>query len=193
MHTICHFLLALLLSVALAAPLAAQTPAAKAAKDKAPAAKAPVAKAPVSKGKQPEAGKMFGDWGIACEIQADKSEKCFASQYQFVTESGQRIINVHVGYFGPKGEAIVVAFLPLGIDLQAGASIKFEPGPQVALAVETCVPEGCRASALLDAAAQKAVREAKAINILMLPHGKDQLTAIAISVKGLAPAFASLR
>lgn len=188
MHTICHFLLALLLSVALAAPLAAQTPAAKDSK-----AKAPVAKAPVSKGKQPEAGKMFGDWGIHCETQIDRSEKCFASQYQFVTESGQRIINVHVGYLGPKGEVMVVAFLPLGIDLQAGTAIKFEPGPQVAFVVETCVPEGCRASATLDAAAQKALREAKAINILMLPHGKDQLTAIAISVKGLAPAFASLR
>jgi invasion protein IalB len=189
MRTVCRWLLVALLSVALTASLAAQTPpAAKAAKDKAPAAKSQAAK-----GKQPEAGKMFGDWGIACEIQVDKTEKCFASQYQFVTESGQRIVNVHVGYFGPKGEAIVVAFLPLGIDLQAGTSIKFEPGPQVALAIETCVPEGCRASALLDAAAQKAVREAKSINILMLPHGKDQLTTIAISVKGLAPAFASLK
>jgi len=156
-----------------------------------PGGKAQTAQAP--KAKHPAAGKTFGDWGIHCEAQADRSEKCFASQYQFVTESGQRVVNVNFGYLGPKGEAKVVAFLPLGIDLQAGTSIKFEPGPQVALVVETCLPEGCRATATLNAAAQKAVRESKEINILILPFGKDQLTALAISVKGLAQAFTSLK
>lgn len=180
MRAVSRCLVAALLSVALVAPVAAQTPSA------APSTQAP-------KAKHPAAGKTFGDWGIHCEAQADGSEKCFASQYQFVTASGQRVVNVNFGYLGPKGEAMVVVYLPLGIDLQAGTSIKFEPGPQVALVVETCVPEGCRATAILNPAAQNAVRKSKEINVLMLPFGKDQLTALAISVKGLAQAFASLK
>jgi invasion protein IalB len=198
-----NYCLALLLAMLLAAPAQAQQQLAQQKKDAPPAqgavptkpAAAPAttpAKTPAA-APAPAAGKVYEDWGIYCEAQADKSEKCFAAQYQFVTDSGQRLINVNVGFFGPRNEATVVVFLPLGIDLAAGAAIKFDPGPRVPLGIVTCVPEGCRATAALDAAALKAMREAKAITVGFRPFASEQTMNLAISVKGLAQAFAALK
>lgn len=184
MGTVCRLLLVALLSVALTTSAGAQQP-------RQPAPAPPAAQAP--KVKKPEAGKMFEDWGVECEAQPDKSEKCFVSQSHFTNPGGQRIVYFRVGYIGPKGEVMVVASLPLGIDIQAGTEIKFEPGPQVSLTIEMCDAGGCRAVATLDAAAQKALREAKKVDILMLPFGNDKVAVVNLSVKGLAAAFASLR
>ena len=170
--------------LALALPAGAQT------KTPAPAA-APAAPAAA---KKLETGKQFEDWSIACEAQADKSQKCFATQNQVVTASGQRLVNINVGYLGPKGEAMVVVFLPLGIDLRAGAAMKFDPGPQLPLNVVACFPaEGCQSTAMLDAVALKALGEAKAITVGVRPFGDERTMNMTISVKGLAAAFAALK
>ena len=167
---------------------------------------AEVKSAPV---KNPEPGKIFGDWIINCEPQADKSSKCFATQYQYVTQAGQRIVtpqpitelgkiyNLNVGYLGPKGELQIVAFLPLGIDIVSGAQMKLEPGPSVALPIVTCIPEGCRVTANLDDAAQKAMLEVKAAEINIVSYvvnaEKPAAQALVVSVRGLAAALSSLK
>jgi invasion protein IalB len=153
--------------------------------------RSPVPPAPAPK--KPEAGKLYDDWGIECEAAPDKTEKCFISQSQHQNPGGQRIVYFRVGHLGPKNEVVAIVSLPLGIDLQSGVMLKFEPGPQVPLTMQMCEPGGCRGVATLDAAAQKALREAKAINIVMLPFGGDKALQINISVKGLPAAFAALR
>jgi invasion protein IalB len=153
--------------------------------------RSPVPPAPAAK--KPEAGKMFDDWGVECEALPDKTEKCFISQSQHANPGGQRIVYFRVGYLGPKGEAMAVVSVPLGIDLQLGVALKFEPGLQVPLTLQMCDTGGCRAVATLDAAAQKSLREAKAINVFIVPFGGDKAAQINISVKGLSAAFASLR
>ena len=170
-----------------AAVLAQQSNEAAAASPAAAAVPAPA----TATAKKP--GKLYQDWGIACEAQVDKTQKCFVSQYQFVTKTGKRLVNMNVGYIGPKGEPMIVAFLPLGLDLKKGAAIKFDPGPSVALNIVTCTPEGCRATAMLDAAGLKGLREAKTITVWFNAFGDERAMNLAISVKGLAAAFAALK
>jgi len=143
--------------------------------------------------RKPEKGKLYGDWGIECETQANKTELCFIQQTHTQSETKQRILSVVVGYIGPRGAPMMVAYTPLGIDLSAGAAIKVEPGPQINLRVQTCVPDGCRVAADLTEQQIAALRVAKSLTIGMIPWGQTQTTNIAISVNGFAAALAALK
>lgn len=169
----------------------------------------PQAPVPLAQAKKPEPGKIFDDWIINCEPQLDKSSKCFATQFQYTTQSGQRITtpqpimelgkmySLSIGYLGPKGELQVVAFLPLNIDIPAGAPMKLDPGPTVPMSIVACIQEGCRATATLDAAAQRAISDAKGMTISIVPYvvtgDKPAAMLLSVSTRGLAPALASLK
>lgn len=153
----------------------------------------PPAAAPPSAARRPEKGKLYGDWGVECEAQADRSELCFIQQTHTQNETKQRILSVVVGYIGPRGAPMLIAYTPLGIDLSAGAAIKIEPGPQINLRAQTCVPDGCRVAADLTEQQVAAFRAAKSMAIGIIPWGQTQTTSIAISVNGLAAALASLK
>ncbi len=163
----------------------------------------------LAQAKKPEAGKVFDDWVINCENQSDASQKCFATQFQYASQSGQRILSPHqiaeltkvyslnVGFLGPKGEAQIIVYLPLNIDLAAGVSLKLDPGPSVPLSVVACEQIGCRATATLDAATQKALTDAKGFAINIVPYvilgDRPPATALLGSVRGLSAALASLK
>jgi invasion protein IalB len=160
----------------------------------APQRPSPPASVPLtSQSRRPEKGKLYGDWGIECETQADRSELCFIQQTHTQKESNQRILSIVVGYIGPRGAPMMIAYTPLGIDLSAGAAVKVEPGPQINMRIQTCVPDGCRVAADLTEPQLAALRAAKSMAIGMIPWGQTQTTNVVISVNGFAAALAALK
>lgn len=139
-----------------------------------------------------ESGDTFGDWTVQCEAQEGGGSKCFISQNQVTPDTGNRVVNVNLGYIGPRDTPMLVAFLPLGIDLQAGAVVHIEPGQQVPLSMQSCTVAGCRASATLDAKTFEDMRGATRIVIWVTPYGTDNWVDMPLSVKGLAAGLASL-
>jgi invasion protein IalB len=148
---------------------------------------------PATPARRPEKGKIFGDWGIECEVQTDRSELCFVQQTHTRTETNQRILSVAVGYIGERGAPAMVAYAPLGIDVASGVAIKTEPGPQIQMRVQTCTPDGCRAFTPLTEQQLAALRAARQMTFGIIPWGQTQTTSIALSVNGFAAAFATLR
>ena len=141
-------------------------------------------------------GKTFDDWAIECEQPAGaKDEKCFATQYAMMNKEGsppQRLMKFSVGYLGPKGEAVVVGLLPLGISIPTGVAFKVDDRPQQPMQLQSCGPEGCVATVLLDSDTLKAMQHGKTMAVGALPQGSTQTMAIPVSLKGFKAALSSL-
>jgi invasion protein IalB len=142
---------------------------------------------------KPEQGKAFKDWTIACETTAAKEKKCYASQTQTMKDGGKQLLKFMVGYLGPKQEPTAVVILPLGIYLPAGALFKVDKNPDVRLAIQSCVPDGCRSTVTLDKNALKALREGTAMVVsVMSADASNKQVNIPVSLKGFKSAFDSL-
>jgi len=141
-------------------------------------------------------GKSFEDWSIDCEQAAGaKDEKCFATQYVLLNKEGappQRLMKFSVGYLGPKGEAVAVALLPLGIWIPAGVVFKIDDRPQQPLQLQSCGPDGCVATAPLDADTVKAMEHGKVMAVGAAPQGSPQTVSLPVSLKGFKAALAAL-
>ncbi|ARJ65060.1 hypothetical protein WV31_04985 [Magnetospirillum sp. ME-1] len=140
-----------------------------------------------------EEGKAYGDWRVACEPRPEaKGQACHLFQNQMV-QGGQRLLLVRIGKLGPKAEPMIVAEVPLGLDLTLGAAAKIEPGPQVDLRALTCTPEGCRMAAGLDDAALKAMKDAKGMVIGIVPFGRTDVLQMPVSVNGLSEGLGAIK
>lgn len=162
----------------------------------------PAAQAPAQSGqaqparpaaRAPERGRMFEDWGIECESQADRRELCFAQQTHTQRETNQRIVSISVGYIGANNAPMVVVFTPLGVNVAAGAALRIDTQPQIPMSIQTCIPEGCRATAALTPEQLRAFASARTITLGIIPWGSDQTSTAAISIRGLSAALAHLR
>lgn len=150
--------------------------------------------APPSAG-QPRDGQVFQDWVVRCErleVQGRPQERCYLSQTQ-ATQEGQRVIQFNVGYIGPNRELVGVVFLPLGIYLPAGAAYRIDQNQQIAIQIESCVPEGCRAAFLIDEAALRSLRAAQGITFGFLTEPNGRSITLSVSLRGFTQGFATLR
>lgn len=143
--------------------------------------------------KKPEPGAGFGDWQVECEAAVDGKERCFLAQTQTLKENNTRLLKMSVGYIGPKGEAVLVALLPLGIDLRAGVAMKLDEGEQTALVLQHCAQDGCVASKALDAKGLAAFTKARTLRIGVLPYAGTQSVTMTVSLKGVAAGLGALR
>lgn len=141
----------------------------------------------------PEKGKAFGDWVVDCEQPKDKPAVCFLSQEQTQKEGGGRVLRLSLGKLGPKGEMMVVAALPLGISLQAGAALKIDGREQKQIVLQQCTNDGCLGTLVLDKATVEALKAAKEILVGVMPFGGTQTVVIPASVKGLTGAMAFMK
>lgn len=149
----------------------------------------------------PEKGKIFGDWIIACtETQTERNSQCFARQVQ-VTENqegagdgrSRRLIDMRVGFLGPNGEPAVVALLPLGIYIPAGVALRIDDANPIPLRLEFCTRMGCRAVKILDQDQLFALQMSNELSIRFSPRLSGKLASIRLSPKGLFKAVESLK
>ncbi len=136
-------------------------------------------------------GKIFQDWVIECE-KSGKGEKCAVSQDQSLENKG-RIIKFSVGYIGPNNAPKIIAMLPLGISIQAGAAYMTDRGVQMPLQLQQCVASGCMATAMLTPETLNELRDASEVRVGVVPSGTSQTMLINLSMKGFRAAFDTLK
>lgn len=142
---------------------------------------------------EPAAPKRFDDWFIECG-QGDQAKRCYATQE--LTAQGAdraRVLKFSVGYIGPKGEPMVVALLPLGIDLHTGAAFAIDGKDQIGLDLQQCLGEGCVGIAVLQEPTLRTLMDAKQVVVGMRPFGGGQTVTVPVSPKGLKAALGSLK
>lgn len=150
---------------------------------------------PLATQAKPERGKSFGDWVVDCETAPDGKERCFISQTQTMQNQQQsgRLIKLSIGYIGPEGKPAMVAILPLGLWLPAGAAYQIEGQAQKPLVLQRCLAEGCIASAELDEATLGQMRKAKNLSVGLKAEAAGQTIVIPVSLKGFDAGLKSLR
>jgi invasion protein IalB len=149
------------------------------------------ASVPTPAAAKPENGKRFGDWTVECEQPQGKPERCAISQSAM--KDGNRVLTISIGHLGPKGETMMLAIVPLGVSLKAGAAYKIGNAKEVPMSMEECTMQGCLAVAPLPQAAIKALNEGQAMGIGVVPAGTEKIVGLPVSVNGFKEAFASLK
>ncbi|MGE5505408.1 MAG: invasion associated locus B family protein [Actinomycetota bacterium] len=151
---------------------------------------AAAAMAPAPAAAKPENGKRFGDWVVECE-QTPKGERCAVSQTAM--KDGNRVLTVTVGYLGAKGEPVLLAIVPLGISLVAGAAFKIGDAKEVPMQMQQCTVQGCLAVGQMAPAHVKALNDGKSLGIGVVPAGTENIVGLPVSMNGFKDAFASLK
>lgn len=96
------------------------------------------------------AANMESAWAMRCNneeaIEAEnKRGKCEIYQRQDMKESGQRVIELAIGYPEGQDSARGIFILPMGILLQSGVTLTIDDGKPLAFQVRYCLPNGCYA------------------------------------------------
>ena len=100
--------------------------------------------------KQSPAANMDTAWAVRCNdedsLKADnKRGKCEIYQRQDMKDSGQRVIELAIGYPEDQKEARGIFILPMGILLEPGVKLTIDDGKPLAFQVRYCLPNGCYA------------------------------------------------
>ena len=138
-------------------------------------------------------GAVFGDWVFKCEHTADSSDICFLSQEQHDPNTNALVLKLSVGKLGPQKEKLVVAMLPLGVDLRVGAALRIDQNDQLPMITQQCRPEGCVATLAVTDQLVKTLNAAKEIIVGAVPFGHDQAILFTVSVKGLNDGLEAIR
>ncbi len=77
-------------------------------------------------------------------------ERCFIVQDIALKESGQRLLQVAVGYPDEGTRPIAIVTVPLGILLPAGVGLAVDDAEGVRFPVQYCIALGCRSQIALD-------------------------------------------
>ena len=94
------------------------------------------------------AANMETAWAVRCNdeesVQADnKRGKCEIYQRQDMKDSGQRVIELAIGYPEGQEDARGIFILPMGILLEPGVKLTIDDGKPLAFGVRYCLPNGC--------------------------------------------------
>ena len=207
-------LLALALSLSVAAPLAAQTgtPAAAetpaaAATDAAPAAtEAPAAaateapaEAPAAESDEPQVGDTYlkeahGDWQLSCMRTDFGVDPC--QMYQLMKDNAGvpiaeiNLIDLPAGSAGPAGMTILA---PLEVLLPQGIELSVDTGKPVNYPFTTCAPVGCYIRTALTEADMASFRRGKSAKFAMIPAlAPDQKVDVVLSLSGFTAAWQAM-
>lgn len=127
----------------------------------------------------------FQDWRMRCGIQQG-AKRCAITQQQMDTKSQQRLLAVELQ---PKGDRLEgLLFLPFGLALDKGVSLKVGDTAIGTPRFSTCLPQGCVVPLSLDAKALAALKKGTDLRIEATADG-GQAQGFTISLKGFGPAL----
>ncbi len=90
-------------------------------------------------------GKRFQDWMVRCEQPPDgAAEQCFVFQNLVLRKGKGRVLLFAVTYPPKRAEPVAILTFPLGISLPPGISMQVAEDEPLRLAIEHCIPGGCR-------------------------------------------------
>lgn len=98
-----------------------------------------------------------------------------------------------LGYIGANGEPVLVATLPLGIDLRAGVVAQADGREAMTLPLQQCIQDGCIASKALDGGTLTALKKTRTPRLGVWPYGAKQSLTMLISMKGVTAGLEALQ
>jgi invasion protein IalB len=143
-----------------------------------------------------EEGKVeeFGDWGKRCEQGQAGKEVCFLFQSATSNEDGRVVLRVRVGYKPDTEDTLLmVATVPLGAMLPAGAALVLEGEEPVKMIYLACAAEGCITTGTpLPETVIAAMKKGEKASVRIVTLNK-QVVALPVSLKGFSEGLATLK
>ena len=136
---------------------------------------------------------QFGDWDKRCEKGLDDKEICYILQTATNTESGQRIMQVRIGFSPNSPDPVMVAILPLGAMLPAGAAFVVEGVEPLKMPFLACAQEGCTTMGqLIPPALLVAMKKGDkgAVRVMLL---NKKVVNLPVSLKGFTRAYNEIK
>mgnify|MGYP003627414379 FL=1 len=137
-------------------------------------------------------GKIFEAWRVQCNAPAGAPAICQMFQNIVVKESGEPMLRFFVGYQGESETPIGVFVVPLGVHLPSGITLKIDDGQAYELALEVCLPNGCRARFGFDQNFLELFKRGNGGTVSFV-GGNRQPFNIPISLKGFTAALKAIR
>lgn len=132
----------------------------------------------------------YQDWRLGCQSVAPQPV-CSISQEQ-AQQNGQRILAIELRKQS-DGAVSGNLILPFGLQLDAGAILQIDEGPQEKpLRFSTCMPGSCLVPISFDADRIAALRVATTLRVKVQSTDAKEV-ALAISLKGFSAAFDRLQ
>ena len=130
----------------------------------------------------------FGDWSLRCE--AGPPRNCETATTLSNQES-RPMAQIVVGRLNPQAPVLVMAHLPLNVQLPAGVRLMLDHAP-IVLQYQRCVPQGCFATIEVDDALMRRLRAEPAGARLMFQDATRREITLAVPMRGFAQAQAAL-
>ncbi|WP_244467883.1 invasion associated locus B family protein [Nitratireductor soli] len=130
-----------------------------------------------------------GDWTVGCRT-AEGAVRCAMTQTQVSGENRQRILAVELAAAEGGNAASGVLVLPFGLRLDSGVRLAIdETSPREPLRFSTCLPAGCIAPLVFDAATVTALKAGTAVSVTVTANDSGQELAFSISLSGFSSAL----
>lgn len=132
-------------------------------------------------------------WIVRCNDQEDvkldnKRGKCEIFQRLSLKDTGQRVVELAIGFPDDKDAARGIFILPLGILLQPGVTMQIDDNPPLKFAVRYCVPNGCIAYVNMNDAVLDMLKKGDKANVVVKQSDGEDIT-LPIILKGIAKAL----
>jgi invasion protein IalB len=158
-------------------------------------AKMPAQKAATASQKATE--EKFGDWLLVCQKQDAKTKLCFVAQeVQGTFQSGDkknvmgRLARISLLPQKNKKEFLMVALLPLGINLQAGTAFSIDDAAQIQMPLQRCTNAGCEAIMEANDALLQKLKKGKSMKVGF--NAGTKTLVVPLSLKGFDQAMSKL-
>jgi invasion protein IalB len=124
---------------------------------------------------------------VAQSAQCDAETRRCTALIQMTTEDGSSFgsLGLQLGQIN-NSEPVLFATLPLGIAVRPGVRVLTHPSAhEVMLAVDTCFPDGCRATAQLTEDELVLLVEADQLSLQFIPFGSKETLSAGLSTSSL--------
>lgn len=140
---------------------------------------------------RPEPPASQSDGGDTADASGGASRQCFIFQNVVMKQSGQRVVNIAIGFLPGTAQPIAVLTLPLGISLPPGARLMVEGTGTLEFLIERCVPAGCRAGGSISPSLREAMSSADTATVAFQDGSRQDIT-VDLSLEGFADALVAL-
>jgi len=139
------------------------------------------------------APEMQDSWGVRCaELEDGTQGRCEAFRRVSVQETGQRLIELAIGFPEGQADARGVMVLPLGINLQEIMTMNIDDNAPLGFRPRYCIIEGCIAFLALNNDVITSMSEGDMVNITFQTVDSQQAT-ISVSLDGFADVVSEAR
>lgn len=135
-------------------------------------------------------------WIVRCNNEDDiklenKRGKCEIFQRLSLKDTGQRVVEMAIGFPDDKDAARGIFILPLGILLQPGVTMQIDDNPPLKFAVRYCVPNGCVAYVNLNDTILDMLKKGESANVIVKQANGEDIT-LPIVLKGITKALGEI-